>query len=259
MSPTYAVFAVKYAERQARSGEHFLGGDPADVPMPMDYFVWAAVSEAHTVVVDTGFTAEVAQRRGRRHLRTPADGLRLIGVDPEQVAHVVLTHFHYDHVGTLDAFPAARFVVQEAEMAFWTGRVLSRQWFQRSVELADVQQLVRLNYEGRVRFVDGPDEVVPGVRVHRLVGHTGGLQVVEVDTQQGPIVLASDASHYYANYEQDRPFSSIADIGATFRAFDTLRSLSRHSGVLVPGHDPLVFERFPAAGPGLEGIAARLG
>jgi glyoxylase-like metal-dependent hydrolase (beta-lactamase superfamily II) len=126
MPPTYAVFATKYAERHARSGEHFLGGDPEDLPMPMDYFVWAAVSDAHTVVVDTGFTAEVARRRGRTHLRSPADALRAVGVNPDAVEHVVLTHFHYDHIGTVDAFPAARFIVQEAEMAFWTGRVLAR-------------------------------------------------------------------------------------------------------------------------------------
>ena len=126
MSQTFAVFAVKYAERQARRPEHFHGGDPHDVPMPMDYFVWAAVAPEHTVVVDTGFTAEVGARRRRTHLRCPTEGLQMIGVNADRVSHVVLTHFHYDHIGNLDKFPQARFVVQDAEMAFWTGRYLSR-------------------------------------------------------------------------------------------------------------------------------------
>ena len=86
-------------------GEHFYGGDPHDTPMPMDYFVWAAVSDEHTVVVDTGFTPEVAARRGRDHLRCPTEGLREIGVDCEQVSCVILTHLHYDHVGNLEKFP----------------------------------------------------------------------------------------------------------------------------------------------------------
>jgi glyoxylase-like metal-dependent hydrolase (beta-lactamase superfamily II) len=259
MSSPYAVYAVKYAERDARSGDHFYGGDPHDVPMPMDYFVWAAISPEHTVVVDTGFTAEVAARRGRRHLRPPADALRLVGVDPDTVPLVVLTHFHYDHVGTLDRFPAARFVVQEAEMAFWTGRILGRGEFRGHVELDDILTLVRLNHQGRLRFADGVEEVAPGVSVRLVPGHTGGLQVVWVRTEGGHVVLASDASHYYANIEQDRPFRTIADLPNTYRSYDTLRAMTQGPGVLVPGHDPLVLERFPAVSPELRGIAARLG
>src|SRR5215208_6193648 len=91
--------------------------DQHDIPMPMDYFVWAAVSSDHTVVVDTGFSAEVAARRGREHLRRPADGLEALGIDCTRVPHVVLTHLHYDHIGNLEDFPAAPFVVQEEEMA----------------------------------------------------------------------------------------------------------------------------------------------
>jgi glyoxylase-like metal-dependent hydrolase (beta-lactamase superfamily II) len=79
--------------------------------MPMDYFVWAAVSSAHTVIVDSGFTAEVAARRGRKHLRRPAEGLEALGIDSARVPYVVLTHLHYDRVGDLEDFPAATFVV----------------------------------------------------------------------------------------------------------------------------------------------------
>src|SRR3954466_10819857 len=104
LSTQHAVYAVRYATREARRGEHFYTGDPHDGPMPMDYFVWAAVSPELTVVVDAGFTAAVAARRGRIYLRTPMDGLRTIGIDCATVRHVVLTHFHYDHVGNLDAF-----------------------------------------------------------------------------------------------------------------------------------------------------------
>jgi glyoxylase-like metal-dependent hydrolase (beta-lactamase superfamily II) len=242
----WRVYAIKYGQREARSHEHFFGGDPHDVPMPMDYFVWAAVSDAETVVIDTGFEAEVGARRGRQQVRSPADGLRAIGVDPATVPQVVLSHFHYDHVGTLRHFPAARFVIQEAEMAFWTGRVLGRHEFRKHVELDDLLELVRLNYAGRIRFVDGAEEIAMGISVHRVGGHTGGLQVVRIQTGGGPVVLAADASHYYANIEQDRPFSVVTDLAGMYRAFDTLKVLAE--GALervVPGHDPLVLQRFP--------------
>lgn len=255
--PNYRVYAVKYAQRDARRPEHFYEGDPRDEPMPMDYFVWAAVSDEHTVVVDTGFTAEVAVHRGRQHLRCPTEGLRRIGVEAERVQHVVLTHFHYDHVGNVDKFPNARFVVQEREMAFWTGRMLSTRVFQHHVELDDLLWLLRANFAGRLRFVDGTAEVVPGVTVHLVGGHTAGIQVVRVQTERGPLVLASDASHYYANFEENRPFSIVTDVPAMYRAFDTLRELAGAPERVIPGHDPLVLQRFPAV-EGLEGVAARL-
>lgn len=257
-TPEYEVYAVRYATRAARSGEHFHGGDPHDAPMPMDYFVWAAVSSGHTVVIDAGFSTGVARRRGREHLRCPTEGLREIGVDPDRVSHVILTHLHYDHVGNLEKFPGATFVMQDDEMSFWTGRYANREHFRQLVEVEDVVHLVRQNFEGRVRFVHGSQEVLPGIEVHRAGGHSTGLQVVRVQTSDGSLVLASDVTHFYANIEQDRPFSIVSDLPAMYGAFDLVRSLAGSPDRIVPGHDPLVMERYPAARKDLEGVVARL-
>lgn len=256
--PTYAVYAVKYATRDARRSENFYLGDPHDGPMPMDYFVWAAVSPEHTVVVDTGFTAAVAARRQRTHLRTPMDGLHLIGIDAAHVRHVILTHLHYDHVGNLDGFPAATFHVQESEIAFWTGRHASRGAFRALVEPDDVLFLVRENFARRVHYIRDTEEIVPGITAHRVGGHAAGLQVVRVPTARGNVVLASDATHFYANIDEDRPFSLVHTLPEMYDAFDTVRALADSPAHIVPGHDPLVMERYPAAEPGLDGIAARI-
>lgn len=254
----FEVYAVRYATREARSGEHFYGHDPHDVPMPMDYFVWAAVSEDHTLVIDAGFNAEVAARRGRVHLRCPTDGLEDLGIDSGEVPLVILTHLHYDHVGNLEKFPAATFVVQEEELKFWTGRYAGRPHFRSMVEPEDVLRLVRENFAGRLRFVAGSEEVVPGVEVYRTGGHSRGLQIVRIRTLRGSVVLASDAAHFYANIEQDRPFSIVTDLAQMYGAFDLVRSLADTPAHVVPGHDPLVMERFPPAKEGLEGIAVRI-
>jgi glyoxylase-like metal-dependent hydrolase (beta-lactamase superfamily II) len=257
-SPTFAIYAVKYATRHAMRHEHFYGHDPHDEPMPMDYFVWAAVSPDHTVVVDTGFSAEVAARRQRQHLRCPTDALQALGIDCGEVRHVVITHFHYDHVGNLARFPAATFILQDDEMAFWTGRHASRGHYRFLIEVDDVLHLVRENFNRRLHFVDGDEEIVPGITVHRVGGHAPGLQVVRVRTALGHVVLASDASHYYANIEEDRPFSIVSDLAQMYRAFDVVRSLADSPALVIPGHDPLVMQRFPPAAPGLEGIAVRI-
>jgi glyoxylase-like metal-dependent hydrolase (beta-lactamase superfamily II) len=139
--------------------------------MPMDYFVWAAVSSEHTVVIDTGFTSEVAAQRGREHLRRPAEDLKALGIDCARVPYVILTHLHYDHVDNLEDFPAATFVVQEEEMAFWTSRNAAKEQFRTLIEANDVLYLVRENLRGRLRFVAGTQEIVPGIEVYRAGGH----------------------------------------------------------------------------------------
>jgi glyoxylase-like metal-dependent hydrolase (beta-lactamase superfamily II) len=254
----YALYAIRYATREARRGEHFYGGDPHDGPMPMDYFVWAAVSGDTVVVIDAGFTAEVAARRGRTHLRTPAAGLGLIGIDAAAVPHVVLTHMHYDHVGNLASFPAATFWVNEREMAFWTGRHAGRGAFRTLIEPEDVLFLVQENFARRVRFVADRTEIVPGISVHHVGGHAPGLQVVRVATERGDIVLASDATHYYENIEHDRPFSLVHDLPGMYDAFDAVNALAGEPERIIPGHDPRVMEHYPPVSPELNGIVVRI-
>ena len=116
--PEYELFAIRYAMREAKRSDHFIGGDPHDAPMAMDYFLWVAKGPERTFVIDTGFTAEVAAKRGRRHLRDPIEALKLVGVDGDSVQDVILTHLHYDHVGNFHRFPAAQFHLQEPELHY---------------------------------------------------------------------------------------------------------------------------------------------
>jgi glyoxylase-like metal-dependent hydrolase (beta-lactamase superfamily II) len=121
--PEYALYAIRYAERDARRADHFIGGDPHDGPMPMDYFVWAAIGPERSYVIDTGFTAEVAATRGRRHLRCPAEALALVGLDHNAVADVILTHMHYDHVETFHAFQRRSFICRKSSCTTRPGAI----------------------------------------------------------------------------------------------------------------------------------------
>lgn len=257
-NPEYEVFAIKYAHRKARRPEHFIGGDPHDAPMDMDYFVWLIRSPERVIVVDIGFTHEMAAKRGRELLRAPRAGLELLGVRTEAVREVVITHMHYDHVGTHEDFPGAVFHLQDEEMRFVTGRYMRHAQFRHSFEAGDVSAMVRLLFEQRVAFHDGAEEIAPGVSVHHIGGHTAGLQVVRVHTQRGWVVLASDASHYYEHMESGRCFPTTLHLGRVVEGYETLRRLADSPRHIIPGHDPLVMERYPAASKALEGIAVRL-
>ncbi len=258
----YEVYAVRYAHHDRRARDNFLGlqpgDDPHDAPMPLDYFVWAIVGENETIIVDTGFGPQQAKVRGRQLLRAPIEGLKAIGVDPSAVKNVIITHMHYDHAGGCDAFPNARFHLQDSEMAFCTGRAMCDHTHSHALSVDDVTGMVRRVFAGRVQFHAGDSELEPGISLHRIGGHTAGLQSVRVMTRNGPLVLASDAIHLYAHLERGRAYPIVYNLGEMLKGHDTLRHLAGPQGRIIPGHDPLVSLRFPAAKPGLENVVLRL-
>lgn len=254
----YEIYAIKYAHHERRARENFIGGDPHDGPMPLDYFVWLVRNAERAIVVDTGFSAATAARRQREHLRCPTEGLRMLGIEAAAVRDVVITHLHYDHVGNFDLFPAATFHLQDEEMRYATGRHMRREVFSGAFDVEDVVGMVRNVYRGRVHFHDGDAAPYPGISLHRIGGHTMGLQVVRVATRRGWVVLASDASHFYANMEQGRPFPIVYSVADMVAGYERLRELAESSQHVIPGHDPKVMERYPAPRKELEGIVVRL-
>ena len=254
----FEVYAIRYATVERRVAENFIGSDAHESATHMDYFIWLVRNAEHSIVIDTGFDAQAARQRRRQFLRSPAEGLALLGVDAASVGEVVLTHLHYDHAGNLALFPAARFHLQDREMAFATGRYMSQAFFSQAYDLDDILDTVRLVHGRRVLFHDGDGTVVPGVTVHRIGGHTRGLQAVRVWTRVGYLVLASDAAHYTANRIEERPFPIVADVTEMVDGWRRLVELASAPRHVVPGHDPLVMQQYRSPSPELEGIAVRL-
>lgn len=255
---SYEVYAIKYGHLPRTASGNFLGGDPHDGPMPLDYFVWLIRGQGRDIVVDTGFNAAVAAKRGRQITLPVEQGLRRMGVDPGAVKDVVITHLHYDHVGNFELFPQAMFHLQDLEMQYATGRYMTVEGMRHAFEVDDVVGMVRRVYAGRVQFHDGDGELAPGVTLHHVGGHTMGMQIVRVATRRGSVVLASDASHFYANMELQRPYPIVYNLGDMVDGWRKAHDLADSPAHVIPGHDPLVLERYPAPEKSLQGIVARL-
>lgn len=255
----FRIYAIRYGRLEERTArDNFIGGDSHEGPCPIDYFLWAILGPRTIWIVDTGYSPEVAARRGRKMLHDPAAGLRAVGIDAAKVSDVIVTHLHYDHIGNFALFPSARFHLQDLEMSYATGRHMCHEPFRGAYEVDEVVAMVRQVYAGRVTFHDGDAELVPGLSLHRIGGHTMGLQVVRVWTQRGWVVLASDAAHFYANMEETRPFPIVFHIGDMVQGFRRLHELADSPRHIVPGHDPLVMVRYPSPSPELTGVAVRL-
>ena len=246
----YDVLAVRYGTHKERSvRDNFMHPqevtDLHEMELPLDYFVWVIRNANRTIVVDTGFTHETAEKRKRNLAHLPAEALKAVGVDANTVTDVIITHLHYDHAGGLAAFPAATFHVQDSEMNFVTGRCMCHPRLRHAFEVEDVVTMVRRLYDGRVHFIDGDDNLFPGISVHRAPGHTPGLQCVRVVTARGAVILASDACHYYANKARANPFPILVDVADMLESWAKLDHLADSVDHIVPGHDPEVLNIYP--------------
>lgn len=245
MVPEYEVFAVRFASAERNARDNFLFQGERDGIMPLDFYFWVIRHGQMVVVVDTGFSEASGLKRKRQHACSPARALKELDIDPSAVQHLVLTHLHYDHTGNCGLFGNATIHVQRAEVEYATGPNMRHLALQHFFEPADVQWLVGAVYARRVEFHEGDGDILPGLSVHLLGGHTDGLQVVRVWTRRGWVVLASDAAHYFANLRDRNPFPAITNLPRMLDGYDRLLRLADSPAHVVPGHDPEVRRMYP--------------
>ena len=243
---TWQVHAIKYADRNSRTrAASFLFDDNHDAPHPMDYYMWLLRRGSEVILVDSGYDDTEAQARGRPIRLDPGAALAPFGITPDQVTHLVVTHLHYDHAGGLHLFPNAHLHLQAAEMVYATGPCMCHDTLRMPFTAGHVCEAVQRLYSGKLTFYDGDGEVAEGVTVHCIGGHSRGLQCVRVRTEAGYMVLASDAAHFYENFQARKPFPIVVDLQNMLDGFERLLALASKPDLVVPGHDPLVRTRFP--------------
>jgi len=255
-APTYEVIAVQYGELISSRSHVFLNYSDygqADAPFTIAYYFWAVRGEGRTIIIDTGYAADVAQSRGRTVLIDPIAALGALGVTTDFDGDIVLTHAHYDHIGNVRAFPNATFVMAQQEFDFWTSPTSKHELFKSLVEVDEIAALIELRDAGRLRFVDSNVDIAPGVRLLHSAGHTPGELMVAVDTAKGTILLTSDAVHFDEELERDMPFRHMCNLPASYESYREIRQMLHNSdiSIVIPGHDADVMTRFPPAAPPL--------
>ena len=259
--PDYEIYAIRYAKQDTRSEAlTFLGGDPRRMITGLDFFTYALKGGGRTFVVDTGMTPSQAKRMGRAYdfLCRPRDALSKIGIDAAHAPDVILTHAHFDHVGTLADYERARFHIQDEEMVHVTGRDMTHPPFRAAYHPEDVKALIDLVFADRMMFHKGDVTLAPGLEFLLVGGHARGQALLRVHTARGWVVLASDAVHLFEEIDEERPFAIFYDMPAMLEGYRRIKRLAEARDFIVPGHDQRVSKAYPAASAELEGQVLRL-
>ena len=211
---------------------------------PVAYIFWLIEGPNGPLVVDTGYHPHyVAPERaqGENFIEPPAL-LRELGIKAEEIQTVIVTHFHQDHFTGFDYFPNAKFVMQRAELEFWTGPFMRHGIFDKQIRPKVRPGLEKLKREGRIELVDGDFEVYPGLELLKAGGHTPGSQMVALQTAAGKAVLCGDIAYTFKNIRDHIPVGWYYNLGETVIALDRALTVATRPDLAFPNHDTEIMQ-----------------
>lgn len=250
--PTYEVYAVRYATIPNFRVASLVAGADTSRRMDLAMMVWVLKgSDGRHVLVDAGFHRDDFVRRWHpADYVTPSDAVSRLGIQPDDVTDVIVSHVHWDHLDGIDLFPKARVWIQREEFEHHldsAGTVKDR-----AIDAGDAKVLAEIARQGRVKLIDGDArEILPGITVYTGGKHTYASQYASVRSRAGTVVVASDNAYLYENLAKHVPIAQTLDSVSNLAAQRRMMSIASDPRLIVPGHDPAVFDRFPTPGKGI--------
>jgi glyoxylase-like metal-dependent hydrolase (beta-lactamase superfamily II) len=254
--PTYDVYAIRYATIPDFPVAGLVAGAEPTRKLDIAMMIWLVRGNSRNILVDSGFYHDRFFKDWHvTDFTKPSETLKRVGVKPEDITDVIITHMHWDHADGMDLFPNARIWIQRDELEYYAGEAWQAKNTHGGIDEDDVLTLVKLNTQGHVGLVNGDaQEIIPGVTCYTGGKHTYQSQYVGVQTTAGTVVLASDNMYLYENLERHVPIAATLDPASNLRAQDRMKQIAVRPGLVVPGHDPAVFTKFPNPVPGVAEI-----
>jgi len=247
----YEVYALRYADGGKVPLSYLVADVPDSAKVHLYFLIWLIKGNNKNILVDTGFRRDVDEAKGwtvNDYVR-PDSLLSEVGLKPEDITDIIITHPHWDHADCVPLFPNAHVWMQKGDYVYYTSDAWQEKGRHGGINPRDIRTFVELNLSGRLTLVDGDNhEILKGVTVYTGSRHTYNSQYVVVQSGSDKIVLASDNLYTYTNLLQEKP----APRGATFDAdgytkqIQRMKTLASDSKFIIPGHDAMLFERFPA-------------
>jgi glyoxylase-like metal-dependent hydrolase (beta-lactamase superfamily II) len=252
----YEIYAIRYATLPEYSVSELVAGAEPGRKLDIAMMIWLVRGNGRNILVDSGFYHDRFFKDWQvKYFTKPSETLSRLGVKPEDITDVIITHMHWDHADGMDLFPNARIWIQKDELQYYAGQAWQSKDTHGGIDEDNVLTLVKLNMQGRVGLVDGDaQQIIPGVTCYTGGKHTFQSQYVGVQTATGTVVLASDNMYLYENLEWHVPIAATLDAASNLRAQDRMKQIASRPELIVPGHDPAVFAKFPNPVPGVAKI-----
>ena len=258
-TPNYEVYALKFAS--AFEGKPFplsylVLNAPEKEKGNAIFMVWLIKGDnGKNILVDAGFLKDVeeAKNYGVTDYMRPDSMLFGVGLKATDITDIILTHPHWDHMDGVDLFPNARVWMQNEDYNYFVGAA----WQKKGggdFNKRNVRQIIELNLSGKLTLVDGDNkEIIPGIKVYTGSRHTFNSQYVLVKSGAEKIILASDNVYTYYNLDnlKSAPKDATYDPTGYINAMKRMKTLVSNIKYIIPGHDALLFSRFPIISKGI--------
>jgi glyoxylase-like metal-dependent hydrolase (beta-lactamase superfamily II) len=254
--PNYEVYALSYGVYPNFPVSGLIEGADKTRKIDLQMMIWLVRGGGKNILVDTGcYHENVVKGKGIKDLIKASDAIAKLGLAATDITDVIITHMHWDHADGMDLFPNAKIWIQKDEFGYYTGAAWQSGGKHGGIEPDDVLTLVRLNTSAKVNLVDGDNvEILDGIKVYTGGRHTFASQYVSVRSANGVIVIASDNMYLYENLDKHLPIAQTFDADSNLKAQDRMKQIASRPDLIVPGHDPMVFVKFPKPGNGVAKI-----
>jgi glyoxylase-like metal-dependent hydrolase (beta-lactamase superfamily II) len=254
-----SVWSVKYGERVVHKKDVFHDYGQYGLPdgdLDMDYNFWLLRSGDDIILMDTGYDIAARDWLGEISVTPTPECMSILGIDPKDVNIVICSHFHYDHIGYLGLFENAHIYAGEREFDYWFGKRNADALEGEFTTEENLQVVEKAKSESRLHLFSTTTEPYPGITLYQVGGHCPGETIAKINTSGAPIILASDAAHFYEQLEHGWPFFAFTDLQEMRDALALIKKMESETGAtVIPGHDGRTRDRFSAA-PGAAGKIA---
>jgi glyoxylase-like metal-dependent hydrolase (beta-lactamase superfamily II) len=247
-SNEYEVYAIRFATNKDRVPLSYAaaGASDKDSIRFCDMF-WLLVGNGKHILVDSGYPLNDFNKGWDSIYIRPDSALLRIGIGANDITDIIITHPHDDHIAGIELFPSAQIWMQKDDYDDFVGSAWQKNGFNEGFYKEDVKMIVAKNLEGKLTLIKGDSILIfPGIRAFIGSKHTYESQYLFVNTKTDNVIIASDNCWFYYNLEHLLPITKyLLDPNAYVRQLKRMRVLQPDISLVIPGHDPLVFLKFP--------------
>ncbi len=252
---SYKIYALKFATLNFKMPVSFSAvGSTSKDSTGICYMVYLLKgNNGRTILVDAGFTETptMYNMQAFTYIR-PDSILKKININPTDITDLIITHPHWDHIGGIDLFPKAMVWMQEKDYNYFVGTAWQKDGDNSGFNSKDVYKIIQKKIDKQLTLVKGDSiEIIPGIRVFIGSRHTYESQYVLVGTGSDKVIIASDNTWLYYNLTSLLSIPITFDQKAFIENLKRMKSMVKNIDLIIPGHDPLVFSKFPKVAEGV--------